>query len=285
MTTTDTGAALLKAIIANPDEDTPRLVYADYLQENGDDERAEFIRVQVALALLPLCGGGDVVSAGHCSTCRNVVEMRRHARELLGAHREKWLRVLCQKCGGSGFNSEIDWPASNGCMACNGTGDIGGLTESVHPATFARGFLDCVEGCRLADVFGRKMIPCAECQKLSRRRGPGGATQMRCGNCDGGVRYTDHQPTAWILRVFARHPTITRVPLADKRPEQVDIDRRSGWTWFVGDASFANSPIHVTNDLWHKMPSTWYATEAAANDTLARAVADVVRAASQQPQE
>lgn len=40
------GNALLAAILANPDEDTPRLVYADWLQENGQDERAEFIRVQ-----------------------------------------------------------------------------------------------------------------------------------------------------------------------------------------------------------------------------------------------
>lgn len=38
------GNALLKAILANPAEDTPRLMYADWLQENGQQERAEFIR-------------------------------------------------------------------------------------------------------------------------------------------------------------------------------------------------------------------------------------------------
>ncbi len=53
-------AALLKAIIANADEDTPRLAYADWLDENNPDEtpspssgpsaRAEFIRVQCRLA-------------------------------------------------------------------------------------------------------------------------------------------------------------------------------------------------------------------------------------------
>ena len=32
--------ALLAAIIADPDEDTPRLAYADWLQENGQSERA-----------------------------------------------------------------------------------------------------------------------------------------------------------------------------------------------------------------------------------------------------
>lgn len=44
------GDALLAAVIASPDEDTPRLVYADWLEENGRAAWAEFIRVQVALA-------------------------------------------------------------------------------------------------------------------------------------------------------------------------------------------------------------------------------------------
>jgi len=52
--------ALLKSIVAHPDEDTPRLVYADWLDENkpdavpspatGPSARAEFIRVQCRLA-------------------------------------------------------------------------------------------------------------------------------------------------------------------------------------------------------------------------------------------
>jgi uncharacterized protein (TIGR02996 family) len=39
-----------EAIIASPDDDTPRLAYADWLDEHGDAARAEFIRVQIALA-------------------------------------------------------------------------------------------------------------------------------------------------------------------------------------------------------------------------------------------
>ena len=42
--------AFLDAIIANPEDDTTRLVYADWLDENGFGERAEFIRVQCNLA-------------------------------------------------------------------------------------------------------------------------------------------------------------------------------------------------------------------------------------------
>lgn len=42
--------ALLRAICDNPDDDTPRLVFADWLQENGEEDRAEFIRVQCEVA-------------------------------------------------------------------------------------------------------------------------------------------------------------------------------------------------------------------------------------------
>jgi uncharacterized protein (TIGR02996 family) len=44
--------ALLAAIWEYPHEDTPRLVYADWLTEHGQPERAEFIRVQCELAQL-----------------------------------------------------------------------------------------------------------------------------------------------------------------------------------------------------------------------------------------
>ena len=42
--------ALEAAIVASADDDTPRLAYADWLDENGDHDRAEFIRVQCRLA-------------------------------------------------------------------------------------------------------------------------------------------------------------------------------------------------------------------------------------------
>jgi uncharacterized protein (TIGR02996 family) len=41
--------ALLAAILAQPDDDTPRLVYADWLDEHDEPERAEFIRIQFRL--------------------------------------------------------------------------------------------------------------------------------------------------------------------------------------------------------------------------------------------
>jgi uncharacterized protein (TIGR02996 family) len=44
--------ALFQAILADPGDDGIRLVYADYLEEHGEAERAEFIRVQCYLASL-----------------------------------------------------------------------------------------------------------------------------------------------------------------------------------------------------------------------------------------
>src|SRR5688572_8800998 len=47
MTDRDT---LHAAVLLQPAEDVPRLAYADCLQEDGDDELAEFIRARVTAA-------------------------------------------------------------------------------------------------------------------------------------------------------------------------------------------------------------------------------------------
>src|SRR5262249_10801808 len=63
------GEAILQGVLDNPDDDTPRLVYADWLDDHGDPDRAEFIRVQIELARL--APGQDVdarlayVEGGH----------------------------------------------------------------------------------------------------------------------------------------------------------------------------------------------------------------------------
>jgi uncharacterized protein (TIGR02996 family) len=70
--------AFLRAIIERPDDDLPRLVYADYLDEVGDHARAEFIRVQCELAALP-----------EDDPRRPALEDREH--ELLAEHEPAWL--------------------------------------------------------------------------------------------------------------------------------------------------------------------------------------------------
>src|SRR5262249_3701076 len=46
--------AFLQDILARPDDDAPRLIYADWLEDNGDPQRAQFIRLQIELANLPM---------------------------------------------------------------------------------------------------------------------------------------------------------------------------------------------------------------------------------------
>jgi uncharacterized protein (TIGR02996 family) len=57
--------ALLAAVIAEPDDDTIRLVAADFLEEHGAADRAAFIRIQVELARLQAMGEGKCVDADH----------------------------------------------------------------------------------------------------------------------------------------------------------------------------------------------------------------------------
>ncbi|AMV29301.1 Leucine Rich repeats (2 copies) [Gemmata sp. SH-PL17] len=80
---TDDESALLGAIAANPDDDTPRLVYADWLDEHGRHERAEFIRVQIELARAP----------NH----PDHLGLRAREAKLLEAHEQAWApnNALC----------------------------------------------------------------------------------------------------------------------------------------------------------------------------------------------
>lgn len=80
----DERRALMAAIIANPDEDTPRLALADWLDEHGDEHdraRAEFIRLQVQAEKLP--NGGAARKKLDAS-----------ADKLAAKHRSAWLAPL-----------------------------------------------------------------------------------------------------------------------------------------------------------------------------------------------
>ena len=52
-------ASFLHAVLENPEDDATRLIFADWLDDNGQPERAEFIRLQVEGARLPLDAEGQ----------------------------------------------------------------------------------------------------------------------------------------------------------------------------------------------------------------------------------
>jgi uncharacterized protein (TIGR02996 family) len=78
--------AFLADILAQPDDDTPRLVYADWLEEQGEAARAEFIRLQVERERL-----GRQKSR---EARRQARQLRHRERQLLARHRQAWLGGL-----------------------------------------------------------------------------------------------------------------------------------------------------------------------------------------------
>lgn len=87
--------ALLAAIHADPDDDLPRLAYADWLEENGERARAEFIQLQLRKAADPKSFHGFLCLPEQ--PCRNC---RREAA-LLAGHGMEWAggRELCLRRG------------------------------------------------------------------------------------------------------------------------------------------------------------------------------------------
>jgi uncharacterized protein (TIGR02996 family) len=108
--------AFLQTIIESPDDDALRLVFADWLDEHGEAERAELIRLQCALNSLP-------------PESPEVVPSKERVTLLLRAHQDDFLEPLTRI--GLRFGTETLYPQTwNECV-------IAHLT-----ATFRRGFVE-----------------------------------------------------------------------------------------------------------------------------------------------
>src|SRR5688572_26734802 len=71
----------LSEIVEHPDDDMPRLVYADWLDDHDEPERAEFIRVQIEIAR----GVGRAV---------RLRRLRERERRLLWSNESTWTAPL-----------------------------------------------------------------------------------------------------------------------------------------------------------------------------------------------
>lgn len=263
MSTTDR-EMLLDAIRANPDEDTPRLMYADEI-EADDPERAEFIRVQCELAKLPREAIAKLAAVVAGRVAPGFVEaadpernrlIERQGRLWL-AHRDEWFGnalpaapfvfslypddnvAVPQLIVRRGFIDEVRLTAAafcgGVCERCGGTGRFMGINEDANPGTCSF----CVKG----------------------------------------------QVPGLAAAIFA-HP-VTRVRLTDKRP--VPSDQFPGWFRFYidGDDEAEIVPQEVYQLLEGEHPPTKYGTnavqpywrtEAAALDALSAACVKLGRA-------
>jgi uncharacterized protein (TIGR02996 family) len=101
----------LAAIIADPADDTARLVAADWLDENGDPDRAEFVRAQVALSRLHPGYETDQAAAARVHLDPSAGDLYRRERELLPRYSAEWLAGL-SPWGGQTVTFRRGFPAS-----------------------------------------------------------------------------------------------------------------------------------------------------------------------------
>lgn len=181
---------LLRAICDRPFDDNLRLVAADWWEEHGETERAEFVRLGIELATINSHGGH---APGTCKDC----DRFRFAR-----NREYGIGSLsnCHKWA-HGFplfgldNWEWEW---------------------------RRGWVDEVH-CRLADWSGEV---CSECEGRKYDTGTnddGSYYPRECGWCDGKGRLGGHGPAIVACQPVTR---LVLVDVGDSGPTKRETGRR-----------------------------------------------------------
>lgn len=267
------GEALLRAICEHPDEDTPRLAYADWCDENGDPDRAEFIRLQyekdnhagcercarARAARKPTDGGMPICADRACVLVQEW--------NLLSEHPE-WSRAVCPECRWLPPDGGLFRVAA--CPVCLGSRDLlqyeesdptgGGYVRTprgLRPLSWRCGFIHAVTVPRLADAW-------------------------------------DGEPTPWARAVVRAVPTLREVRVADRVPVNWDdlfLRREKDpepWAWLDGDSAHnAAVPEYHRGAL---IPGTvfrrlkWvgenaYPSAEAAQSALGRALAELARVA------
>lgn len=139
----------IRAIIENPDDDPLRLVYADWLTENGQEERGELIRVQMELAKLgpkpPECTSGydRILTGGICLRCQRIIDwacdagpldqrssnlLQKLASEFPYFTSHNWSRGFVEEVYATAerFLEDVDkaiWKKTEVCPNCDGLGE------------------------------------------------------------------------------------------------------------------------------------------------------------------
>lgn len=170
--------AFTRAICEQPTDDNARLVFADWLEEDGQAARGEFIRTQCKLAQLeaPVLASRRVTWSGCCDRyCDNsacdclhtpaMVELRRREKEHL-------LYVNCKSWLPNGFTV--------------GHGNPGPFGTNTRQADFTRGFIDQVR-CSWEQWVGGDCKRCGGVGECDESDADGRTTYRgKCNACDDG---------------------------------------------------------------------------------------------------
>jgi uncharacterized protein (TIGR02996 family) len=225
-------AAHLAGILAVPEDDLRRLVLADWLEEHGEAERAEFIRVQVEqhrirtgpcrFSKIDTCfdrrrDAADVISTG-CRSCSEravrLIPLLDRERSLSGTAYREWASPFGDLVPKGGF-----FPAF---------------------MEFRRGFLTSVR-CRLADWIGGEMCPRCEGEGVSLTSD---YHRMRnCRHCDGTGRTPGVGPAVVAAHPVERVVVTDRIPMPASSGPQID-----GAIWWY-DRNQSGNDIHPQSNL------------------------------------
>jgi uncharacterized protein (TIGR02996 family) len=159
MNTAPEQSAFIAAIVAAPDDGLPRLVFADWLDENGQGEWAEFIRIQIEMAKVEAAQGTPdfwmAMRSEHadCVGCSYWCRLRYREAELMRGRADwhipdlvnlipHWARPECyvgSRCcvWERGFVTEVrcrvaDWCGCDVCQRCDGYGRVWDNRSEVH---------------------------------------------------------------------------------------------------------------------------------------------------------
>jgi len=144
--------AFIRHMLEDPLDDAPRLIFADWLEENGEAELAEFIRVQIAISREDACDRQDEPNGcrpfkpeGKCFPCQRNVPRRQREHELLTSKFGAWTDNLpdclvakqCPHC----MDQAADWETNVvECGRCECTG----LVQDQDNVEFRRGFVEAI---------------------------------------------------------------------------------------------------------------------------------------------
>lgn len=167
-----TGDALLRRILEDPADDSARLVYADWLEEQGDADRAEFIRVQCSPCE---CKYSHHNRSSQCGRCQR-------EQALLDKHVMDWMDET-EELGAVGhvtIGLTPPYQHHHGGWICLARGSGGPTIE----ADFVRGFVGRIQA--KSEDFMRHAAEIFAIQPV--------ITEVRLTDCTAGTRYQQGGP-------------------------------------------------------------------------------------------
>lgn len=269
MTATTDRAALYRSILERPEDDVVRRVFADYLRDNGEEARADFIEVQLELAEMDPCA-----SSGNWIKC---VELPSECRYCCLRRREVELWTDYKFCGrleGEKLFGACPWASAVDLRKTRlGIGKF---------AAVSRGFVSSIR-CELAFWVGGRCRCYTPYGSGTIITGRNGGTVETCPDCKG----TPGRTPAHGPRIVAEQP-VERVDAIGKEPlGNHGVDGYFGgdpdspadaWFWIRDPYPVINqTEWQVPNEIYDLMPTGEYESPELALAALSLALVNWAR--------